>query len=234
MVTSTAETILKKRKSLHRLRAESTERTNLRRIAKETKPQIKFRRAETFVKDHRIRNREHQRHVVVKKSKSKLGIPSDTKFLLAIRIPGPSAIHKTSLKTLQTLRLSSVYSAVFLQNTAANVDLLRLVEPHVIFGTPTIETVRELLLRRGSAIIEKQVYTINDNRLIEKHLGELGLICIEDVIHEILTCSQNFSQVSAFLAPFQLHGSKAETGREEKLKSGYMGFEINELITRLI
>jgi 60S ribosomal protein uL30 len=46
---------------------------------------------------------------------------------------------------------------------------------------------------------------LSDNATIEGSLGSLGVICVEDVIHEIVTVGPNFKQVTNFLWPFKLN-----------------------------
>jgi len=46
---------------------------------------------------------------------------------------------------------------------------------------------------------------LSDNTVIEKSfLGEIGIICVEDLVHEISTCGDNFAKAAKFLYPFQL------------------------------
>ncbi|KAL0214750.1 hypothetical protein P9112_006934 [Eukaryota sp. TZLM1-RC] len=228
------ETILKRRKTLNRMRAEALEREHLKRIAAEPKPSLRFKRAEYFVSDFRNVERESFRHKKVSKSKCKEPIPDDTKVLLAIRIPGPSAIHPNSLRILQNLRLKEVYSAVFIKPTTKQINLLRSVEAHIIWGVPSIDTVRELVLKRGCTIIKKERIPLHDNRLVEEHLGSSGLICVEDIIHELVTGSDNFPKVSSFLAPFKLHAAKSETGKDEIFKGGFIKEELDSIVARLL
>lgn len=44
--------------------------------------------------------------------------------------------------------------------------------------------------------------------LCAQHLGKHGIICIEDLIHEIYTCGPKFKEVSNFLYPFQLSSAR--------------------------
>ena len=45
---------------------------------------------------------------------------------------------------------------------------------------------------------------ITSNDLIEQNLGRHGIICVEDLIHEIMTVGPNFKYASNFLWPFKL------------------------------
>lgn len=54
-----------------------------------------------------------------------------------------------------------------------------------------------LLIRgRGYAMINNKRTLLNDNKLIEKAIGnETGCICLEDIIHELYTVGSNFDAV---------------------------------------
>ena len=70
-------------------------------------------------------------------------------------------------------------------------------------------------------------------------LGKFGIICIEDLIHEIATVGPNFKQASNFLWPFKL--SCARGGLVKKrihyIEGGDAGNreeKINDLIRRMV
>ena len=46
---------------------------------------------------------------------------------------------------------------------------------------------------------------LNDNALIEKKLGKYGIVCLEDIIHEIATLGGHFQQVNLFICQFKLN-----------------------------
>ena len=82
--------------------------------------------------------------------------------------------------------------------------MLKIVEPFVAYGYPNLKSVRELVYKRGYGKVNKQRIPLTDNALIEEQLGQYGVVCMEDVIHEIYTVGPNFKQVSNFLWPFKL------------------------------
>ena len=43
-----------------------------------------------------------------------------------------------------------------------------------------------------------------DNQIIENSLGKFGIVCVEDIVHEIYTVGPHFKQVTNFLWPFKL------------------------------
>lgn len=56
------------------------------------------------------------------------------------------------------------------------------------------KTVRDLIYKRGYGKVNKQRIALTDNQIIEEHLGKFGIICMEDLIHEIVTVGPNFKQ----------------------------------------
>ena len=69
---------------------------------------------------------------------------------------------------------------------------------------PNLKSVRELIYKRGFVKIDKQRIPITDNSLIERSLGKFGIICVEDLIHEIFTIGPHFKEANNFLWPFKL------------------------------
>jgi hypothetical protein len=45
---------------------------------------------------------------------------------------------------------------------------------------------------------------LTDNAIIEENLAQYGIVCMEDLIHEIYTVGPNFKQAANFLWPFKL------------------------------
>lgn len=44
--------------------------------------------------------------------------------------------------------------------------------------------------------------------MVEQVLGERGIICIEDLVHEIFSAGPSFKQAANFLWPFKLSSPK--------------------------
>ncbi len=107
-------------------------------------------------------------------------------------------------KILQLLRLLQINNGVFVKLTKATSEMLKIVEPYIAYGYPSIKTVRDLIYKRGYGKIDKQRIALTDNQIIEEQLGKFGIICMEDLIHEIVTVGTNFKQAANFLWPFKL------------------------------
>merc|ERR1712189_137747 len=60
------------------------------------------------------------------------------------------------------------------------------------WGYPNLKTIRELVYKRGFAKVNHQRIAISNNEVVEQVLGSCGIICVEDLIHEIFTVGDNF------------------------------------------
>ena len=110
---------------------------------------------------------------------------------------------KTSL-ILQLLRLRHIHNGVFMKVNKATVNALRKVEPYIMWGYPNLKTVKDLIYKRGHGKVNKQRIPLTDNSVVEKVLGDKGIICVEDLIHEIYTVGPNFKECANFLWPMKL------------------------------
>lgn len=97
------------------------------------------------------------------------------------------------------------HNAVFLKNNKETQILLKVIEPFVIYGYPSLSTIRELLFKRGFARVNSRKTPIQSNAIVEEHLGDKGVICLEDIIHEIYTVGPNFDAVKEFLCSFMVN-----------------------------
>ncbi|KAK8192597.1 60S ribosomal protein L7 [Zalaria obscura] len=198
------ETLLKKRKSQEKEREARAAETQKRRQANKEKRATIFKRAESYVKEYRDQEREKIRLTRVAKQEGSLYIPSEPKLAFVVRIKGINKIDPKKRKTLQLLRLLQINNGIFVKLTKATIEMLKIVEPFVAYGYPNLKSVRELVYKRGYGKVNKQRVPLTDNQIIEENLGKYGIVCMEDLIHEIYTVGPNFKQASNFLWPFKL------------------------------
>merc|ERR1712166_1506570 len=123
----------------------------------------------------------------------------EAKVAFVIRIRGIIGVAPKIRKILQLLRLRQINNGVFVKLNKATINMLRLVEPFVAYGYPNLKTVRTLIYKRGHAKVNKQRIAITHNDIIKE-----GIICMEDLIHEIFTCGPNFKKANNFLWPMKL------------------------------
>jgi large subunit ribosomal protein L7e len=131
-------------------------------------------------------------------------VAGQAKVALAIRIKGINKIAPKPRKILQLLRLLQLHNAVLVKLTKATSQMLHLVEPYITFGYPSRAAIKKLILKRGFAKIKKDRVPITDNLIVEQHLGKHGIVCVDDLVHEIVTAGPHFKEANNFLWPFKL------------------------------
>mmetsp|Transcript_101510 Transcript_101510/g.284625 ORF Transcript_101510/g.284625 Transcript_101510/m.284625 type:complete len:256 (-) Transcript_101510:76-843(-) len=188
---------------------------------------------------------DHKQQLIDLRREAKLGgnffVEPEAKLLFVIRIVGIIKLAPKPRKVLQLLRLRQLHNGVFLKVNKPILQMLKLVQPYVTYGYPSLKTVRDLLYKRGYAKVNKQRIPISDNSVISSSLGEKqGLHGMEDLVHEIYTVGPNFKQANNFLWPFKLSaprgGFKCKRHGYCEMKGGDWGNreeEINELIKRM-
>ncbi|KAH9872083.1 60S ribosomal protein L7 [Plenodomus biglobosus] len=233
------ETLLKKRKSQEKAREERAIATREKRDKSKKKRGVIFTRAEKYVKEYRDADKERIRLSREAKKTDSLYVPAENKLVFVVRIKGINKIDPKKRKTLQLLRLLQINNGVFIKLTKATMEMLKIVEPFVAYGYPNQKSVRELIYKRGYGKVDKQRLPLTDNEIIEENLGKFGMICMEDLIHEIYTVGPNFKQASNFLWPFKLNNPNGGF-RKRKFKhfieGGDLGNredQINELIRQM-
>jgi len=187
---------------------------------------------------------DHQKKLVDLRREAKLGgnffVEPEAKLLFVVRIVGIIKLSPKPRKVLQLLRLKQLHNGVFLKVNKPILQMLKLVQPYVTYGYPSLKTVRALVYKRGYGKVSKQRIPLSDNEIIAGKLGEKGLHGIEDLVHEIYTVGPNFKQAANFLWPFKLSaprgGFKCKRHGYCEMKGGDWGNreeEINELIARM-
>ncbi|KAI1282527.1 60S ribosomal protein L7 [Xylaria sp. FL0933] len=198
------ETLLKKRKSQEKARAERTAELEQKKKANKEKRAVIFKRAEKYVTEYRDAEREKVRLNRIAKQEGNFHVPAEEKLIFVIRIKGINKIAPKPRKILQLLRLLQINNGVFVRVTKATAEMIKIVEPWVAYGYPNLKSVKELIYKRGYGKVNKQRIPLTDNAIIEENLGKYGIICMEDLVHEIVTVGPNFKQASNFLWPFKL------------------------------
>ncbi|KAI3337441.1 60S ribosomal protein L7 [Xylariaceae sp. AK1471] len=198
------ETLLKKRKSQEKARAEKSAEIADKKKANKEKRTVIFKRAEKYVNEYRDAEREKVRLNRIAKQEGNFHVPAEEKLIFVIRIKGINKIAPKPRKILQLLRLLQINNGVFVRVTKATAEMIKIVEPWVAYGYPNLKSVKELIYKRGYGKVNKQRIPLTDNAIIEENLGKYGIICMEDLVHEIITVGPNFKQASNFLWPFKL------------------------------
>eukprot|EP00127_Corallochytrium_limacisporum_P006733 Clim_evm3s235 gene=Clim_evmTU3s235 len=237
-VPTVPESVLKKRKAVEKARAQKAAELAETKKANKAKRREIFKRAEKYVKEYRNQEKDEIR---LRREAKKVGnfyVPAEPKLALVVRIRGINGMAPRTRKILRLLRLTQINNAVFVKMNKPMANMLRLVEPYIAFGYPSLKTVRELIYKRGYGKSEGKRTAIQDNKIIEQALGEKDIICVEDLVHEIYTVGPNFKQANNFLWPFQLNSSRKglRLKRRHFIEGGDYGNRehlINELVARM-
>ncbi|VFQ84500.1 unnamed protein product [Cuscuta campestris] len=213
------ESVLKKQKREQEWALAKKQEIDIIRKKNAAKRKIIFKRAKQYAEEYE----KQQRELVLFKRQARLKggfyVSPEPKLLFIIRIRGINAMNPNTKKILQLLRLRQIFNGVFLKVNKATTNMLHRVEPYVTFGYPNLKSVRELIYKRGYGKVKKDRIPLTDNSIIEQVLGKYNIICIEDLVHEIITVGPHFKEANNFLWPFQL---KAPVGGLKKKRNHYV------------
>jgi large subunit ribosomal protein L7e len=174
------------------------------------------------------------------KKKGHFFVEPEAKVVFVVRIRGIIKMAPKPRKVLQLLRLRQIHNGVFLKMNKPIMNMLKLVQPYVTLGYPSLKSIRELAYKRGFGKVNKQRIPLMDTDIISENLGRYGIHGHEDMIHELYTAGPNFKRVSNFLWPFKLSaprkGFKCKRHGYNEFRGGDWGNrseEINDLIARM-
>ncbi|KAE8574180.1 hypothetical protein XENTR_v10024970 [Xenopus tropicalis] len=232
------ENLLKKRKKYLGLKAAEAKRALEEKRKTQPGKQIKFKRLETFVRNSHRKLRDDARLKRMKIYQKKIPGVATQSLAFVVRITKVDGVSNAVLDALKTLRLGKIFAGAFVKLTPSSLNLIRVVEPYVAWGFPNLKSIRELVLKRGHFRRDGRRVALTDNNVIEEQLGKFGIICLEDVIHELYTTGEHFPEVNRFLCPFRLSVSRhAAVNRKGYLSEvgdpGHRGSGINQLIRQL-
>merc|ERR1712055_876264 len=236
---SVPETILKRRKRQATARAERQKAALADSVARKKKRTDIFKRAEKYAKEYREVERENIRLVREAKKDGGFHVAAEPKLAFVMRIRGINQVAPKVRKVLQLFRLRQINNGVFIKLNKATINMLRICEPYVAWGMPNLKSVKDLVYKRGFAKVEGNRTPLTSNDIVEQNLGKYGMICVEDLIHEIVTVGPNFKYASNFLWPFKLN---TPTGGWRKkvnhfVEGGDFGCRedfINELLKKMV
>lgn len=241
ILNSNPEILLRKRKNVDRKRLEKQEQARdklqKQKNLKKKQAQNKFIRAETLISNHKSNELEAKRIKNINKKHQAAkaqGIShqfqindDETKLLFIIRI----SLHTKGIKLpnkankiLTILKLNQVNTGVFLKVNASTLELLNYVAPYIIIGQPSLNSIRKLFQKRAcihtvdEETQDLKITKLDNNQLVEDKFGDsLGLICIEDIIHDFTSLSDNITTINAWLLPFKLNPPVNGWGPQAKL-----------------
>jgi len=142
-------------------------------------------------------------------------IPKDIpELLLVVRIKENHFVAPEFRKLMGKMGLNSMLQAVLMKKSEELLDTLIRLGPFTTYGNPSTEAVRDLLRRRGHHIKyesnKRKKVPLTDNRMIEDELGEYDVICVNDLVEEIVNIGPAFDQCIKFLGPFRVTPPKSK------------------------
>ena len=179
--------MLKKRKRAEKW--EAAEKTAAAEKEKKAKSSAEtaFKRAEKYVQEYKDQQKSL---VTLKRAARKAGtfyVEPEPKLLFVMRLRGINGMHPKTRHIMKVLRLLQMHNGVFMQVNKAVMNNLVKVDPYIMYGYPSLKTVRDLVYKRGYAKINGQRVPLTSNAMIE-NLGEKTkgeVICMEDLVHQI-------------------------------------------------
>ncbi|XP_073439934.1 large ribosomal subunit protein uL30 [Dendrobates tinctorius] len=235
---SVPESLVKKRKAYAVAKAKRIKKVLKDKKVRKEKRKIIYKRAENYYKEYRQMYRKELRMARMARKAGNYYVPAEPKLAFVIRIRGINGVSPKVRKVLQLLRLRQIFNGTFVKLNKTSINMLRLVEPYIAWGYPNLKSVKTLIYKRGYLKIKKQRIPLTQNSYIERHLGKHGIICVEDLIHEIYTVGKNFKAANNFLWPFKLSSprggmKKKTTHFVEGGDAGNREDQINRLIKRM-
>lgn len=233
------KSLLKKRETARKVgAAKAAAAVEAKKKRKASRKDI-FKRAESYVKEYRTRERDQIRLKRQARKHGNFFVPDEARLAVLVRIRGINGVAPKVRKVLQLFRLLQLNNAVFVRLNKATINMIRIIEPYIAYGYPNLKTVKDMVYKRGYAKVKGQRIPITDNAIIEAALGKQGIICVEDIVHEIFTTGPAFKQATNFLWPFKLNNPTGgwRVKRNHFAEGGAYGNrenEINKLVQKMI
>jgi len=206
------------------------------------KGKIKIVRAEKFVKNARTMQRDHNRLKHLKKKTPKWpNLKADNRAPKCIALlrnsrPGGSKEVKATLRYLNLKRRNHL---VILRNSDANKRRLQIIRPFVYWGPISFKTCFNLVHKKAQFHPpgdDAEKIVLSDNVMIEKHLGEFGCLCTEDLAQCLHSCGKHFNKVRRRLWAFEMDETRFASGmvRDQVWTFGEKKTEMDGLVGALM
>ncbi|KAI8059219.1 ribosomal protein L30, ferredoxin-like fold domain-containing protein [Gongronella butleri] len=205
------EVVLRKRKQVDLQKREQQRQQKLQKGKQRKALRTSFTRVDELVRGRKQLQQEANRLRTIKRRMERKGISDngDGQLLLVVRqdtINSKRKLHPQVKKTLVNLGLDRLHAAVFVRQSKKINEQLMAIKPYVLVGAPSLESVRSVVNKRAHTTIDGKRVPITDNTMVEDALGDAGVICVEDIIHELVEGDEEtFEKVVSFLAPFHLN-----------------------------
>uniref|UniRef100_A0A7N5P8F6 Large ribosomal subunit protein uL30 n=1 Tax=Ailuropoda melanoleuca TaxID=9646 RepID=A0A7N5P8F6_AILME len=226
-VPAVPETLKKKRRNFAELKIKRLRKKFAQKMLRKARRKLIYEKAKHYHKEYRQMYRTEIRMARMARKAGNFYVPAEPKLAFVIRIRGINGVSPKVRKVLQLLRLRQIFNGTFVKLNKASVNMY-----------PNLKSVNELIYKRGYGKINKKRIALTDNTLIARSLGKYGIICMEDLIHEIYTVGKRFKEANNFLWPFKLSSprggmKKKTTHFVEGGDAGNREDQINRLIRRM-
>jgi len=182
------------------------------------------------------KKREAQRKKVVQ---PKSEIKSTVGFVVRIHEGRHSSIE---IKTeLAKLGLKKKYDGVFYNLNEEGIGRLKALDAYIAYGYLTKKSVDELIHRRAHVRRGGKQLPLTDNQTVERLLGEHGILCLNDLAHEIFNVGAGFDRSAGVLCPFHLsspvgHFEKKILNVHDSVEThaGFLGLRMDDFLNKLL
>eukprot|EP01129_Flabellula_baltica_P014923 TRINITY_DN730_c0_g1_i1.p1 TRINITY_DN730_c0_g1~~TRINITY_DN730_c0_g1_i1.p1 ORF type:complete len:238 (-),score=53.67 TRINITY_DN730_c0_g1_i1:81-794(-) len=205
---SVPETLIKKQRRAQLTKEELASMRSEKKKANYLLRKEAFDRAKNYEAEYAAEEKAIITNKRLAREQGSFFVDAEPKIAFVIRIRGIRGVSPKVRKILQLLRLYQVHNGVFVRMNAATRAMLTIVEPFVAYGYPSLAVVRKLVYKRGFVRINGQRIPLVDNEQIRTHFHREGLVCVEDLIHQIYTCGEHFKKVNKFFWTFNLNSPK--------------------------
>ena len=97
------------------------------------------------------------------------------------------------------------------------------------------------MIHRRTFLSGREAKPLTDNLTVEKLLGDQGILCLNDLAHEVYTVGPHFDKAVKIIRPFKL---SAPVGHFEKKilnvhdqvegKAGFIGQQVEEFLKKIL
>merc|ERR1712058_129275 len=126
--------------------------------------------------EHCFKYQEETKALIKQKQDAKnngsIYVESSPKIAFVMRIHGIVGLAPKPRKILRLLRLKQVHNGVFVKVNKPIMNMLKIVNPFVTYGYPSLKAVKDLIYKRGCVKFNNQRIRIQDNEIINNKLGE--------------------------------------------------------------
>ncbi|KAF2353537.1 Ribosomal protein L7 eukaryotic [Trinorchestia longiramus] len=198
-----------------------------------------FKRAERYAIYYRRKAKQEVHLNRLARAEGRVRVPGEPKLAFVVRTKGINCMPPKAKKILQLFRLRQINNGVFARINKPALNMLHRIEPYVTWGYPNLKSVRDLIYKRGFCRIKGKRVPLVNNEMIERRLGKFGIVCMEDLVHEIYTVGRFFTLANSFLSTFKLNNPAGGWRRKANhyVNGGDYGNrenQINKLLRKIV